>query len=136
MNTILGLGGICSLITGIKFTKATINAAIEPILSDKAYPWKKIPKLIRASNHKGRKIVAIATEGNLYSGTIKCAYWKNYIFYLGDFPFLLSIFFSFLVFCIFCLILFCIYYFSTSKSSFLQTLSNEYIALSLLLGNC
>ena len=97
MNTILGFGGICYRITGIKFTKATINAAIDPILSDKASPWKNIPKLIKASNHNGRKIVAMATDGNLYKGTIKWAYWKNYIFYfvILTFPFYFAYFFSF-----------------------------------------
>jgi len=50
---------------GIKATKAIISAAIEAILSAKLLSWKKIPKLIIASNQRGKKIVAIVTVGNL-----------------------------------------------------------------------
>lgn len=65
MKTILGFGGIWSLIVGIKATKAIIKAAIEAILSAKLLSWKKIPKLMMASNQRGRKMVARATIGNL-----------------------------------------------------------------------
>jgi len=65
------LGGIWSLIVGIKATKAIINEAIEAILSAKVLSWKKIPKLMIANSHNGKKIVAKATKGNLYNGTLK-----------------------------------------------------------------
>lgn len=74
MKTIPGLGGISSLIVGIRATKATIIPAIEPILSAKLPFWKNIPKLIRASSQRGKKIVAKDTNGYLYRGIRKCAY--------------------------------------------------------------
>ncbi len=71
----LGLGGICYLIVGIKATNAIITAAILAIRSPKPLSWKKIPKLIIAKTHKGRKIVVNVTVGRLYNGITKCAYW-------------------------------------------------------------
>ncbi len=70
----LGLGGIYDLMVGIRATKAIIKADILPTRSSILLSWKKIPKLIIPSNHKGKKIVAIATIGNLYNGILKCAY--------------------------------------------------------------
>lgn len=71
MKTIRGFGGIWSRIVGINATKAIIKAAIDAILSDKVLSWKNIPKLMIAKSHNGRKIVAKATVGNLYKGTLK-----------------------------------------------------------------
>jgi hypothetical protein len=65
------LGGICALIVGIRDTNAIIIAPIEPILFDSTLSWKKIAKFIRDKKSKGTRIVAIATLGNLYSGTLK-----------------------------------------------------------------
>lgn len=65
MNTIFGLGGIYDLMVGIRATKAIIKADILPILSSMLLSWKKIPKLIIPNSHRGKKIVAIATIGNL-----------------------------------------------------------------------
>jgi hypothetical protein len=76
MNTILGLGGIWSLMVGINATKEIRIEAIEAIRSLSPLFWKKIPKFITASNQRGRKIVANETYGNLYNGTQKCPYWK------------------------------------------------------------
>lgn len=76
MKTILGLGGIWSLIVGIKATNDIKIDAIDAIRLLKSLSWKKIPKFIIANNHKGRKIVANETYGNLYNGTQKCPYWK------------------------------------------------------------
>ena len=56
---------------GIKATKAIINAAIEAILSAKLLSWKNIPKLMIARSQRGKKMVARATMGNLYKGTLK-----------------------------------------------------------------
>ena len=76
----LGLGGICYLIVGIKATKAIIKADMLATLSPKLFSWKNIPKLIIPKSHKGKNIVAIVTEGYLYKGTVKWAYWKWFIF--------------------------------------------------------
>ena len=65
MKTIFGFGGISPRIVGIRATKAIINADILPTLSSMLLSWKNIPKLIIPNNHNGKKIVAIATIGNL-----------------------------------------------------------------------
>jgi len=56
---------------GIRATKAIMSAAIDAILSAKLLSWKKIPKFMIANNQSGRKMVARATRGNLYNGTLK-----------------------------------------------------------------
>lgn len=85
-KVILGLGGIYARMVGIKATKAIIRAAIEAILSARLLSWKKIPKFIIPRSQRGRKIVATVTVGNLYSGIVKCAYWKCFTFYLPPPP--------------------------------------------------
>jgi hypothetical protein len=65
MKTIFGFGGIYDLIVGIRATNAIIKADILPILSSIVKSWKNIPRLIIPNSHKGKKIVAIATMGNL-----------------------------------------------------------------------
>ena len=74
MKTSLGLGGIWSRIVGIRATKAIIKAAIDAILSARLSSWKNMPMFMMARSHRGRKMVARATRGNLYRGTTKCAY--------------------------------------------------------------
>ncbi len=65
MKTILEFGGIFFLITGIKATKAIIIPEMEPRRSAIEVFWKNIPKLMTASSHKGRKIVARESTGYL-----------------------------------------------------------------------
>jgi hypothetical protein len=64
-KTKLGLGGIWSLIVGIKAINAKAKLATATILSDKAVPWKKIPKFSTANSHKGKNIVAKEVKGSL-----------------------------------------------------------------------
>ncbi len=64
-KTKFGLGGIWSLIVGIKAINAKAKLAMAAIRSDKAVAWKKIPKFSTANSHKGKKIVAKEVKGNL-----------------------------------------------------------------------
>lgn len=65
INTIRGLGGMFSLMVGIRATKAIIIPDIEPTLSPIDVFWKNIDKLITANNHNGKNIVANVSNGNL-----------------------------------------------------------------------
>jgi hypothetical protein len=64
-RVMLGLGGILSRIVGISDTKAIKSAAIEITLSPKFSVWKKIPKFRIAKSQRGKKIMAIESNGNL-----------------------------------------------------------------------
>jgi hypothetical protein len=64
---------VCSIV-GIYAIKAMVKAIIDAILSLKVPSWKKIPKLMIPSNHKGIKTVTIVSRGNLYKGKLNVAY--------------------------------------------------------------
>lgn len=66
---------------GIKATNAIINVAIVPNLLSKVEDWKNIARLIIPRSQRGMKIVARETDGCLYSGILKCAYWKYLTFW-------------------------------------------------------
>ncbi len=65
MKTIVLLGGMFFLITGIKATNAIIIAEIEATRSAIDGSWKNIPMLMTASSHKGKKIDAKESIGYL-----------------------------------------------------------------------
>lgn len=53
------------LMVGISEIKAIIKDAIDAIRYESDSPWKNMPKLITANDHKGKKIVANEAIGCL-----------------------------------------------------------------------
>ena len=93
-TVIVGVGGICSLITGTNATNETMIAAILTILLWRSCSSKKIPKLMMDKRRRGKKMVRIPTTGFLKSGTLKLAALKASGLYFPEaFDFLILFFF-------------------------------------------